>query len=356
MKSKLILFLGLALLGSALSATPTAAQTQSSLDNNSDSGQPTVAQLQWSPASDFDTGQQTDVAVYPSGLVLEFHKTDSIITDTLWYHVGRWDGNTVNWGGSQRLPVNATWPNVAVTKEGYVLFVWSTGLFKSSSGLQYMVGKIDPDGSVNQSIIWLTEAKWLDSGFHSSIAINEKGVIVEVHESGSGGEGLYYRVGRLANPAGGDFNIIWESGAYGQHYDDGINPHIAINNLNQVVEVHQVTGEDLQHYHRGIVLSSGIIDFRGSQRYENNGYNPSVALLDNGLVLELHADDGIYARTGILSQSNPALIDWTNSVKISGQYGPTAIATNGTQLVGPHFAVGTWSSNPKLYFSVAQIR
>jgi hypothetical protein len=37
MKTTLILYLGLGLLGLALSTTPAAAQTQSSLDNNSDS-------------------------------------------------------------------------------------------------------------------------------------------------------------------------------------------------------------------------------------------------------------------------------------------------------------------------------
>lgn len=71
MKTKLISYLGLGLLGLALSTTPAAAQTQSSLDNNSDSGQPTAAQLQGSPASNFETGQQTDVAVHRSGPVHE---------------------------------------------------------------------------------------------------------------------------------------------------------------------------------------------------------------------------------------------------------------------------------------------
>jgi hypothetical protein len=55
-----------------------------------------------------------------------------------------------------------------------------------------------------------------------------------------GSSGLYYRVGQLGNPAGGDYTIAWSSGSTGVKYDDGVNPHIAINNQKQVVEVHQV--------------------------------------------------------------------------------------------------------------------
>jgi len=335
MKTKLIPYLGLALLGLALSATQAAAQ------------------LQWSPAQSYDTGQDTAIAMHPSGLVLEFHRTHVYGGLTLWYRVGRVEGNTVTWGRSQGLPGSGTWPNVAITREGYVLYVWSTYAYKTNSNLKYMVGKIDPNGDVNQSITWLTYEQRFDSGFHSSTVVNDNGVIVEVHESGSGGKGLYYRVGHLADPATGNFNIVWNSGNYGQHYDDGINPDIALNNRNEVVEVHQVTGEALLHYHRGVVLSGGVIDFRPAQRYDNNGGRPAVALTDSGLVAALSGSGAIYARTGALSLSNLNVIDWSSFNKISDTGTNPAVATNGS------FAVGTWTEyfglEGELYFSVAKI-
>jgi hypothetical protein len=58
--------------------------------------------------------------------------------------------------------------------------------------------------------------------------------------------------------------VQWDSGQYGIQYDDGINPHIAINNLNQIVSVHQVPGEPLLHYRRGTV-TAGTIHFGGSR-------------------------------------------------------------------------------------------
>jgi hypothetical protein len=186
-----------------------------------------------------------------------------------------------------------------------------------------------------------------DRGFHTSIAINDNGFIVGVHESNQG-TGLYYRLGQLRNPAEGNYTIAWSSG--GVKYDDGINPHIAINNHNQVVEVHQVTGEKLLHYRRGTV-SKGDITFAASQRYDNNAMQPAVALLDSALVLEVHSKDGLNSRTGKLDPANSTLIQWSPSVKIGGTASIAfpALATNG------RYAFRTHEENSKLYYSGAEI-
>ena len=341
--TKLWLCFGLPIMCFALSANTAASQT-----------------LQWSPNEDYDIGQDPSVAAHPSGLVLEGHRTQA--GNTMWYRLGMLNGTSVTWGGSQRLTATSglqNWPNVAISKEGYVIFVYSMGDFKRIGNLYYMVGRIDPNGGTDQSITWLTDELPIDAGFHSSIAINDNGVILLVFESGTGGNGLYYRVGHLSNPAGGDYTIKWDSGKYGTHYDAGINPHIALNNLNEVVEVHQVSSiDDLLHYRRGTV-SGGTINFEGSQRYGTLQSQPAVALLDSGLVLELHAagsvSEGptIYARTGMLNPSNPEIIDWSDSATIGARDDEVypAVASNGS------YAVGTWSSlgDPRLYYSVAAI-
>jgi hypothetical protein len=327
MKTKLFQYFCAVVLGLALTAAPAAAQ------------------VQWYPNQTYDEGQQPALAVHPSGLVLEFHRTQDQTSNTLWYYVGRVDGTRVNWGASQRAPADGSWPNVAITSDGYVLFVWSTGNAKSSSALHYMVGMVDPNGDNQQSIKWLSIGKSFDAGFHSSMAMNDHGVIVEVHESGTGGSGMFYRVGHFADLAGGNYNITWDSGGNGRHYDNGINPHIAINNRNEVVEVHQVSGETFLHYRRGVVLSGGLIDFRASQRYDDYGTNPVVALLDSGQVVEAHVEGSpakVTCSPGRLNLSNPERIDWSNRVAVTGvQAKQGAIATNGTQF-GPRVAVGSW--------------
>jgi hypothetical protein len=319
--------------------------------------------LAWSSAQQYDQGVETSLAALPTGLVLEAHQTHSFGGNDLWYHLGSLHGSSLTWEGSQLFPWRGFWPNVAISKEGYVIFVYSSRPGKSSSDLYYAVGKINPYGPANQTIQWLTESLRWDSGFHSSIAIKDTdGTIVGVHESGSGGTGLYYRVGHLNNPNAGDYTIAWDSGPHGIKYDDGINPHIAINNLDQVVEVHQVAGERLLHYRRGN-RSGGTIIFGGSQRYNSSGKEPAVALLDNGSVIELNnGSNFMYAMTGVLSPSAPWAVDWSPILtKLSNQDSDSAeypaLASNGL------YAVGTWTlyrdfsgfSSGLLYDSVAKL-
>lgn len=302
-KGKLGLSIGFATLWCVLSAGVAAGQT-----------------LNWSPSERYDDGVDTSVAVHASGLVLEFHQSHAAGSFDIWYHVGILNGTSVTWGGSQFMGQTGSWPTVAVSKEGYVIVVWSTGQFKSGSVLHYRVGRINPHGGTNQSITWETSPDnvW-DSGFHSSIAINDSGVIVGVHETGNSSTGMYYRVGHLTSPASGDFTITWDSGHYGVFFDDGINPHIALNNRNEVVEVHQVSKGRLLHYHRGTV-SGGTINFAASQRYDNSADRPAVALLDSGFVVELHS--GIWAQTGRLT---PRTLRVSSSPGISSK--SVAIAT-----------------------------
>jgi hypothetical protein len=334
-------YLGVAMMGLALWTNTAASQT-----------------LVWSESVKYDKGDSTTLALHPLGLVLEAHQSESIGSTDLWYRVGKSNGYGVDWGRSQNIPWRGEWPNVVISNQGYVILVFSTGAYKSNSSLLYAVGKIDINGGKDQSITWLTRELFWVNGFHSSTAINDAGVIVSVHEGSS--KGMYYRVGHLTNPSRGDYTMTWDSGKYGIKFDDGINPHIAINNSNQVVEVHQVSaGEKLLHYHRGSV-NSGTITFRASQRYDDNSAEPAVALLDNGLVVETDRSEGnAFARTGTPNSSNLALINWSDPVQISDDESDhsryPAVAANRNS------AVATWTSyhgytfTGTIYFAVTSI-
>jgi len=288
-------------------------------------------------AIEYDTGEQTTLAGNSSGLFIEFHKTESLSDYTIWYHLGRSNGGML-WGGSQISGVSGFWPTAAISSDGYVILVYSEHRHKNACYLYYRVGKVDPLGSLDQSIQWLTDSIYWDRGFHSSIAINDNGLIVSVHETGFASTGIYYRVGHFANPGAGDFTIQWDSGQWGVWYDDGINPHIAINNYGQVVEVHQVPGEYLLHYWRGTVRN-GQIQFVASRRYNDDARQPAVVLLDSGVVVEAHVDGSgseIIVTSGMLSPDDPATIEWGSAVGLNGDHWGNlsypAIATDGTQL------------------------
>jgi hypothetical protein len=315
-------------------------------------------ELQFNPVDLYDVGIQTSIALHSSGLALEVHQ--SPFDNRIWYRVGKQspeDKKSIVWGNGQSAGAYGTWPAVALSKEGYVIAVHSDSKYKSGSQQFYRVGMIDPNGDENQSIIWKTDFIHWDGGFHTSIAINDNGLIVSVHESNAtSGTGLYYRVGQLRNPAAGDYTIAWSSGSTGINYDDGVNPHIAINNHNQVVEVHEVTGDDFLHYRRGTV-SEGKIDFAESQRYDNDAFQPAVALLDSGLVLEVHNNgNGLNSRTGKLDPANSALIEWSASVKNGGSdaIAYPALATNGRYALQTHEKTDFLVF--KIYYSSAEIQ
>ena len=119
--------------------------------------------------------------------------------------------------------------------------------------------------------------------------------------------------------------------------------------------MHQVSHESLLHYRRGTV-SGGTIEFEESVRYDNHAENPAVALLDNGLVLEVHSLGGFISRTGTLSLNDPGQIEWQTPIKVDEDTSIVypAVASNGAQ------AVATCNddngvTHPELYYSVANL-
>ena len=197
----------------------------------------------------FGYGLYPKVAVNASGLAVEVEQLDGSI-GKISYRIGQVSGSSVTWGDRYEVPIDpftnlpAYRPSVAITKGGQVIIVWSNSAGRGASEvlLWYRVGQVDPNGGANQRILWLTLPYTWDAGFNSSIAVNDNGLIVGVHESGTNSTGLYYRIGQFTDPPY-SYYIKWTSGQYGIRYTGGVSPNIAINNLNQVVEVHQVQAE-----------------------------------------------------------------------------------------------------------------
>jgi hypothetical protein len=284
-----------------------------------------------------DRGMQSSVALHSSGLVLEFHVERYV--RSIQYRIGKLTETSVTWGPLLDAGISPVryWPAVALTKDGTFVLVYSDREHKSQSQLFYRIGWIDPHGDEWQRIEWKTGDAFWDSGFHTSVAMNDNGLIVSVHETHGSSNSLYYRIGHFKQYGNGAYAVEWYSGHFGIEYEAGINPHIAVNNLNQVVEVHQVPGETLLHYRRGIV-SGGRIAFSESRRYDNHAEQPAVALLDNGFVLEVHSLGGLISRTGTLSTANNADIDWAEPIKLNPDNDVVypALATNGIDVIQTH--------------------
>lgn len=321
------------------------------------------SQLNWKDAKRFSEGIESTVAIAPSGLIVEFHKSPK--NNGMFYHVGKafaqsGGGYVVEWGPNQPMQYDCHRPSVAISKEGWLLFVCTkngyTG-YGSGVTMRYWVGQLNPAGDGHQVINWRLMDAFYDNGQFGSVSFNTNDFIADVHESANNNK-LFYRVGRFRNPNAGQFDIVWGTGSGGKEYDKGVYPSIAINDLNEVIEVHQTQkNETLLHYRRGI-LQGDRIDWlsKDSFRYENDSSNPAVALTNQGTIIEVarkNKNDTIFARTGVQLPSS-ATLEWSNGVEISWDgYGPTlepSVATNGAVVIS------TWEIDKKLYFSTAPVR
>lgn len=316
--------------------------------------------LNWEDAQHFDSGVDSSVSMTSSGLVIEFHKGHN--DNSLWYHVGKvrqtWDGRYfVSWGSSHPLTYDGARPSVAISKEGYLVLTYTkfayTGYGKDVQ-MRYWVGVLDPNGDSTQKIEWAVKDSFYDTGQYASLCFNTNDVLVDVHESAKTAN-LFYRIGHLRNPSAGLFDVVWDSGDGGIEYDKGANPHIALNQWNQVVEAHQTqNNESLLHYRRGHLYPDHISwTSRDSFRYDNDSKQPALAMTDQSKVIEVASrNKTTFSRTGDL-RPNYARVDWSDSVQISWysyEGVNPSVTTNGV------VAISTWSGDKKLFYAIAPLR
>ena len=286
-------------------------------------GNPHLETLTWTKPEKYDTGWKSAVAMLQTGLIVEVHQSESLSNSVIWYHIGKLDPEkgTVKWGESRSLIPSGDWPSVAVTEEGYVIVTYSDGFYNCCSKLRYIVGTVSPGGDQNQTITFKTNSKGteFDTGFHDSVSVNNLGVIVEAHQSGQGGDGIFTRVGHLTDPGAGNFTITW-SGNGGDWYDKGVDPKISVNDNNDVVEVHRINGSEAKlHYARGKVLFDRQVSFESDHpRLDSEGGGGSVVLLNNSSIIEVNhrSSKGIVYRTGTLSGQHA--ISWSEPQEIDG--------------------------------------
>jgi len=134
-----------------------------------------------------------------------------------------------------------------------------------------------------------------DVGYHPAVAVNSRGQIVEVHDSGSGG--LWYWTGTYA----ADGTVTWLR--HGK-FDSGTTPAVALNDAGQIVEVHQSQTTSALWYHVGQLGSDGEITWQASHQYDS-GVTPTVAFTGPTTLVEIHK-----------SQSNSQ--NWTWNGTLSG--------------------------------------
>jgi len=231
-------------------------------------------------ADRYDAGISPDVAVNATNTVVEVHQSQN--ASTLWYHVGRVDGDTIDWSGSVRYDDGVN-PSVAIANDGLVVEVHQS---QNASTLWYHVGRVNvrtpatPAAPSAPSPAPPSTAP--PSPAPPSPAPSPTLPAGRTPPSTEPSTGPPMTVPMTEPPTTGE-TIGWSDSV---QYDDGVNPSVAITNDGLVVEVHQSQNANTLWYHVGRV-NGDTIDWSDSVQYDD-GVNPTVAITNDGLVVEVH--------------------------------------------------------------------
>ncbi len=166
-----------------------------------------------------------------------------------------------------------------------------------------------------RSVVWDKSSTNYDEGREPSIAINDDGVLVEVHRH-QANDNLYWRVGTLAgNPPKLTFK-----GDKAVQYDEGIRPMVAISGQH-VCEVHKAAnnaGSDEIWYRIGTLRNDQIDWETDAHKLGVSGIYPAVSMcVADGktlLIITLENSEGFNCwRIGELNPSKK-VVNWENLV------------------------------------------
>ncbi|MEV0232068.1 hypothetical protein [Nonomuraea sp. NPDC050786] len=166
-----------------------------------------------------------------------------------------------------------------------------------------------------------------DIGYHPAVAINGRGQVVEVHDSGAGA--LWYWTGTY----GPDGRVTWLR--HGK-YDTGVTPAVALNDNGDLVEVHQSENATTLWYHTGRLGADGEITWSPSRRYDD-GVLPTVRFTDPAgtRVREIHRSPSSsqnWTWDGVLD-AGAMTVSWSGNAKTSDARYDKTTSTSGTSRV-----------------------
>ncbi|MDO7877689.1 hypothetical protein Q5H93_23335 [Hymenobacter sp. ASUV-10] len=270
----------------------------------------------------YDTGILPKIAISGS-TVVEVHQSQNL--QDIYYHVGQLDDTTWNYGPSTQYDDGIT-PGVALNASGTVVEV-----HQSNGGSSNLWCHVGPVNTSSKSISF-GKSQQYDKGTTPSVALNDHGVVVEIHQSNGASTSLWYNVGQVdTSKKEIDFGKSWE-------HVNGVTPIVALNNNGLVVEVHQSNGPSFNLWYTvgQVNTSDKSISFGESQPYDT-GTRPAITLTDDGRVIEVHRSqtfDTLWRRTGTVNAATNTIVWDNNGISILyGQGDTPSIGLSGANLI-----------------------
>ena len=168
---------------------------------------------------------------------------------------------------------------------------------KTQGPVHYRFGKMGKTDQEQWAINWGPSMTGIsDDRRGVAIAINKNNVVVEISETG---KDLYYRVGdikekklesvRKSSDRDVYYSITWRTSSPIK-YDDGKYPSVALMDDGTVVEVHYTSGAGTKLWSNVGVIINETIEWNtsGSGRNYTKGKTPSIAIRSDGTLIEVH--------------------------------------------------------------------
>jgi hypothetical protein len=231
----------------------------------------------------YSHGETPAIGITRLGRVVEVHRAE--MSNRLYSRVGDLKEATIIWKQSILYGTGLT-PRVAVNNHNVVVEVHKNEA--TGRTLYYTVGKLADD-----RVDWGQPRRTFDyaTGIKPSVALNDTGAVVEVHEAPYYND-LWYQLGKVRGNT-----VEWEGGT---KIGRGVSPGVAMNNAGVVVEVHESSRTAIA-YRVGHIVGTKIVWGRNLQI--TSGRDPSVALTDDGTVIITY------------EYGNKNLCRWTGTVK-----------------------------------------
>ena len=312
----------------------------------------------------YDNGVTPTVAMNGKGYAVEVHKSQN--NQALWFRVGRTSGTSITWSKSAQIwdannmivPVYAK--NPSVTMNGNMATVVYTNL----TGLLCIAYiSVADDGTKAKAAIGQLVDLGLDDDSRTinSVVGDNPSVVVTADErtiiSYERNHKLYYIRARKQSA-----ETVWSKTE--EMYDTGKNPTIAANSSGMLIEMHEdVVNGDYRLYRKWGQLTKTASDTKiqwlnpegGSGQY-STGTEPSVAIDDDGNVVEVHASYNKIHRTVAILRNESNIYTYfrvvNESILRDGAHASVALASvNGRKQVIVNINGGGVPSEQKELFA-----
>lgn len=192
-----------------------------------------------------------------------------------------------------------------------------------------------------------SEGKW------SSVAMSGNGAVVSIHESVEN-KGKKVKTGWLMARVGQveGTTLRWLSGD--KKFDDGFNPAVAVTDNGVVLEVHDSGGISPNVWYTTGRLSGNTIDWKaGEHKKYDGGRDPTVAVNKSGVVVEVHSREVAGPLFWSVGKLDGTKMKWTghDKKKFDDGYNPS-IAINSSGLVVEMHDSGMG----KLWYWIGQVK